>query len=422
MRVFSAILYVPMINGAKMKKLFINMIGLFITQFGNMIAPILIIPCLSRATSAQEMGVTLFSLSFVAWLSLFVEYGFSLSGSREIAQMPDKKRQIFSNVQTTKIALSIGCVFVALLVGLTLPIYNGKGDYMLVTIFLGVIIGMNPIWYFQGIQNVLIPSVIDMLGTSIWILLVLFLSPEKEAGLFSLYSLLLIKFFIYGGGVFFLVARLGMEWIGFDGIIKELKKGGGLFIFRLAISIYTTGNVVLLGYLVPPAQVGFFVAAERIAKAANSILFPVVNALYPKISSLVGNDDKKIIVINRLSILVMVFFTSIFLGLIYTIGDFIIYLLLGEEAQGVMPILKIVAWAVPLIAISNVLGFQCLIPRNYEKCVNSIMFFTAGINVIFAILLTKIFGISGMAWNMVVIEFFVLAQMLILIVAKRIEI
>lgn len=398
-----------------------NIFGLSCVQFGNMIAPLLVIPFLSRVISPKEMGITLFSLSFVTWLSLFVEYGFSLSGSREVAQNNSNKRNIFSRVQTTKFFLSLLTILLGLAIGYTFPIYDNEKLFIIITVLLGVSVGINPIWFFQGEQKVLLPSIIDMLGTVLWIFVVFFGPIKNNLGFWVLVYLCIIKFFVYGLLSFFIFKKIGFYWGGVSAILDEIKKGFPLFLFKLAISLYTTGNIIILGYMVSPTQVGLFVAAERIAKAANNMLLPIVNALYPKISSLTHGGGEKIILINRISIVSMLAITLSFVCMVYFFGDKIIYFLLGNYSSEAFILLKIISLAVPIIAISNVLGFQCLIPNNLEKYVNRIMFFTGAINIILAILLTMRWQAIGMAWNLVIIEFFVVLQMVGLLLNKRVK-
>ncbi|WP_170982635.1 oligosaccharide flippase family protein, partial [Escherichia coli] len=58
---------------------------------------------------------------------------------------------------------------------------------------------------------------------------------------------------------------------------------------------YTTTTVVVLGFICGPVSVGYFNAANTIRNAAQSLMKPIYQAVYPRINSLFEDNYAKII-------------------------------------------------------------------------------------------------------------------------------
>ncbi|MBD4005361.1 oligosaccharide flippase family protein, partial [Xanthomonas citri pv. citri] len=76
--------------------------------------------------------------------------------------------------------------------------------------------------------------------------------------------------------------------------------GFHVFISTSAISLYSTGIVIILGFISGPTSVGNFNAANTIRNALQGLLNPITQAIYPRISStLVLNRVKGVILIKK---------------------------------------------------------------------------------------------------------------------------
>ncbi|WP_148058992.1 oligosaccharide flippase family protein, partial [Pseudomonas chlororaphis] len=91
-----------------MKRLLKNMGLLFSVQLCGYLIPILEIPVLARALGVQEYGKVVLIQSVALLTSLVVEYGFSLSGSRQVAIARDDSgalARIFGEVLSAKLLI-----------------------------------------------------------------------------------------------------------------------------------------------------------------------------------------------------------------------------------------------------------------------------------------------------------------------------
>src|SRR5260370_4916578 len=87
-------------------------------------------------------------------------------------------------------------------------------------------------------------------------------------------------------------------------VARTLRLGWSTFLYQGALSFYTTGNGFLLGLFGTPAAVGYYIGAERISKAVSTLLLPITQAVFPRISHLASQARGEAARLARKSLLV----------------------------------------------------------------------------------------------------------------------
>src|SRR4051794_4441992 len=68
-----------------------NAIALYAIQFCRKLVPLITIPYLARTLGPASWGTVAFVLAMASFLSLFMEFGFDLSATREIARQRNNR-------------------------------------------------------------------------------------------------------------------------------------------------------------------------------------------------------------------------------------------------------------------------------------------------------------------------------------------
>jgi PST family polysaccharide transporter len=269
-----------------------NFFSLVVLQVLNVLLPFLTIPYLISKIGLEKFGLLTFVHSLILFLVIFVEYGFNTSTTREISiNSHDKKEveRIYSEVFSAKIFLLLICFFLFLMVVFNVDKF--RQDYLIYFLYFGIVIGQTlfSLWLFQGLQKMKYVTYVNVFFKTIFTICVfvfvngvddiwmvpLFLSAGS---LLSGVSSLFIVRFIFG--IRYSIPK-------FQAIKLQLKSGYHLFMAEFYMAVLTYSNVLILGFLSGNVSVGIYSAAEKVIRAAASLLSPVINTLYPHVSKLV---------------------------------------------------------------------------------------------------------------------------------------
>jgi PST family polysaccharide transporter len=82
---------------------------------------------------------------------------------------------------------------------------------------------------------------------------------------------------------------------------------------------------------------------------------------------------------------------------------------LGPGFQSAVPVLRLLVWLVPAIALSNALGIQWMLPLGLDRTFNRIILGAGIMNILLAVFLAPLYAQMGMAWAVLASEIFVTA-------------
>jgi len=208
-----------------------------------------------------------------------------------------------------------------------------------------------------------------------------------------------------------LYRRIPFRWPTWELTKSALGMGWTMFLSRSTVSLYTTANTFILGFFAVPAQVAFYGGAERINRAVLGLLQPISQALYPRMSHLAVSSRHRAAAAARLSLWVFGGLGFLSAAVFALLAPWVIRILLGPRYQPVVAVFRVLTLLLPLIALSNVLGTQWMLPLGMDRMFRSIALWAGVLNVSLALLMAPRFGPMGMAWSVVVAEAFVTAAM-----------
>lgn len=399
-----------------------NALALYAVQAAQYLFPLMVVPYLARVLKPAGYGMVLLAQSLAVWLALVVEYGFGLSATREVARHKgDQARlsDIVSGVLGAQVLLSLVAIGIAAAHAWSVGSFRAAPEYAWLAWLAAVAQALGPVWYFQGQERMLYPASLNVVVRGITAAATLLWVRQPDDG----WKVLGLQ--AAGGLIVSLltVARMHREVPrkrpGLPAIRGALQMGWSMFFFRAAVSLYTTANTLILGMFVPPSEVAFYASPEKVSKAVLSGLSPISQALYPRMSAMVAQDVERARRVGRLA-LVSMGSLGLFLGVAtWLASPAIVRLLFGPGYEPAVPVLRVLAWLVPLIAISNVLGIQWMLPCGMDRAFNLIIFCSGILNVALSSILAPRFGAVGMAVAVLVTEAVVTASMVAVLLRHR---
>jgi PST family polysaccharide transporter len=391
-----------------------NIISLYLLQISYYILPLITVPYLVRVLEPEKYGLVAFGQSLIAFFAFFVNYGFDLTATREISKKRSDNREvsrIACGVWTAKALLCL--IGFSVLLFLILYVRRLGEISLLLIILYGIAVGnmLFPNWLFLGLERMKAISIINLSMRTITTMGVFILIRSSDDYLF--YAGLLSFQWIFAGliGAWFAFSRLKIRVSipKITDVFSILSKGSALFVSNIAQCIYYSGNSFILGILTNYSTVGYYNAAEKITLSLLGLFKPVAYAVYPRFSRVASSSKNTVLLWGKRLIYVM---GSI--GLVATITVFIgasmiVNIVLGSEYEPSVTVLKILSILPLIMALSDVLSLQIMLPFNKDNLYTMIRVLTATLHVVLALLLIPRYRENGMAFV------FVISQSLILI-------
>jgi PST family polysaccharide transporter len=401
-----------------------NTLSLYAIYLPNYFVPLLVIPYLARVLGAVGWGLIAFTQAFGAYLSVVIEFGFFLSANREVARYREdrvKLGEILTGVLGARVLLCLACMGPALAAGVWFPIFREHPDLFWAGLFWGTVQGFSMSWFFQGLERMRLVAALETPGQFLGIIaILLFVHRPQDAWL-----VLVIQGLAYAlPAVVELVLayrEVPFHLPTFRSIREGLRMGTSMFLYRGSLELYAKGNALILGLFVAPQLVGYYAAAEKIARASYRLLNPVTQALYPRMTYLLHHARERA---HRLARMGVIFVGGIGLALaflVYVSAPWLIRIILGPEFAPAVPLLRILALMPALIAFGQAYGTQWMLPLGLDRAFNFVMLLAGGIDMALALILAPRYADFGMAWVAVFTEALIAAGFYLVLRSYRLD-
>ena len=256
---------------------------LSVLQIFNYVAPLLLLPYLTRVLPVEEFGAVMVAMASVMLVFVLTDYGFSLSATYRISQNRDDKNYInklISQIFTAKIFLTATALIALFAISILPSFYEYR--YIFWSGSIAVIAqAYQPIWLFQGLENMKY-FVIYMVMTKIfYVALALILVSEPGDGLWvlgswsvsNLVGALTALFMLKKQGFEISLSSISQAWL-------ELKESAQFFWSRVAVAFYTSASSIIVG-TAGLHQAAMYSSAEQGYKAGQAVTTSITQAMYP---------------------------------------------------------------------------------------------------------------------------------------------
>ena len=388
-----------------------NVIALYGVQACTYLLPVLTFPYLARVLGPSGWGRVVFAQLIGSVVAVVVEYGFDISASRETSRHRDEPRQLarlISGVLGAKGLLAVLAVCGALIFReLSHHLSASKLLFWMGTIW-GVFQGINMLWYFQGLERMRLASVLEISGKVVATLSIFVLVRRPEDGWKVMAAQCIGCAVAHGITVVLAYREVGFAWPTPRAVWQALRMGGSMFLFRAAQSMSGSINGLVLGSVTSLAVLGEYAGAERLSRVFQQGMWPVNQALYPKLTHQMENNTGDPMKTVRLSIIFLGGLGLLFGLILFFAAPLLVHLVLGSAFQNSVPALRIFALWIPLIALSTVMIFQLLLPNGLDNQFNLVTVIASLIGIGCSVLLAPRLGAAGIAWSAVISQLFTL--------------
>ncbi len=389
------------------KRLLENALALYANQFAGYIFPLILIPYIARTLHPAALGKVAMAQVFAAWAAMLMNFGFSLSASREVAisqEDPAKLSEIFSSVLAAKGMLACIVVLLAVFAGHYVQIFRESPAFLFAALLIATMNGMNLTWFFLGLERVRFITFFDLAAKTCSLVGVLLtVKGPQDAWKVLAFQGVGATIPAAAGMVIALryakikVPSLARTW-------QSIAQSWSFFLVNSIITFYGSANVMILGTVQSARIVGFYSGGDKTVRPFCNLFGPITQALYPRISILTGVNFREAsrLAFRSMRILVSLGFA---MGLIVSISaPLIVKVMLGNDYLASIPVIRLLAWLIPLTAAGFCVGQQGMLPFGFEKIFVRTVMVSAIIDVSLAFVFSSKVGAVGLVLAMLIAE------------------
>ena len=374
-----------------------NIIYSSILTAANYIFPLVTYPYVSRVLGVDNIGACNFVDSVINYFILFSMLGISTVGIREISQARsdrEKLNQTFSRLFTIN-TVSTTAVLIALLVSMfTVPQLRENSHLMWIGVLKLISNYLLIEWLYKGLEEFKYITSRTVLVKCLYVVAV-FLFIKSPADTTIYYMLLTLM--ITGNALINIVHS--RKYVKYS---LTLQKSSALLkaiiILGIYASMYTTFNVVYLGFECGDTEVGYYATSTKIYRMILSVFTAVTGVMMPRLASLLSEEKFgtfRSLLKKSFRILFIIFIpTSLAIGIF---APQIIHLIAGAGYEGAIMPLRIISPLLLIIGLEQIIIIQGLMPlkKDKEVLINSAA--GAATGIIANLILVPQYGATGAA-------------------------
>ena len=379
-------------------------------------------PFLVKTIGVEKYGLINVAQAVIMFINIFVDYGFNLTATREIAISSNdnqKKSYLFSVVIVTKFLLfSIALIVIF---AYSFIRYSYSLDYKLLLYSMPIVFGqmLTPQWFFQGIEKIQYVAFMNVFFKTLSVISIFFLIkvPEDYIYVNLLQGLGGCLVGILCTGLIFTNFQIKFISISVKDIKHEIIEGWYIFTANLASTTYIYSNVIVLQIFATSEIVGYFSIAEKLTTSLRQIMGVVTQATYPMACKLANEEHKKLVFFLKQVFIPLTVLLTIICAIIFLFAGNITEIIIGNRNKAVVMYIQ---WMiiVPLIVFLNCPAYQTLLAYNLKKICSRILISGAILNMVFNILLSYSYNALGTIIAIIITEIFITSSLYFILSTK----
>lgn len=372
----------------------------------SMIIPVITIPYLSRVLGPLNIGIFSYLNSISVYFILLGSLGTELYGIREIAYKQNNKYErskVFYEIFIVRvISISISLILFYALFCINNE-YSVLNKILLIEILSNI---FDITWFYQGLEDFKKIFVRNLLIKLISLVCIFTLVQSSND--LSIYMIIYCLSIVLGNVMLWRDIDKYLEKVRLRelDIKRHLKPIMILFIPQVAVQIYMVLDKTMLGYLISDkSEVGYYEQAQKITRflfyliaSLSAVIMPRVSLEYAK-----GNIEKVKEYLYKSFDYVFMMVVPMSLGDV-CVSNVFVPIFLGNDYMKSIPILNILSITNIIIAISNLIGSQYLLPLNRNKEYTIACVSGAVVNIVFNWLLIPKYQAIGACMGTIIAE------------------
>lgn len=378
----------------------------------NLLLPLVLTPYLIRVLGLLNFGKITFSVAIINIFGLLIDYGFNLTGTKEIALNKNNNEalgKIVSGILTTKFFLMLFTFFL-LNIGLLTPFLSENKELFLLSFFICIGQSMNPGWIFQGMEKMRLFALVNVVfKISYMVFIFVFIREPKD----YLYVNALFGLSILFTGIVSIILlrtkfNIRFTPASFAVVGSYLKKSFYYFISGFFVNISGYAGSAILGIFTTYRIVGLYGIVEKILQLVRQLLIIYSQVLYPAACRKANESVQAYTSFMKKAFTPFFIFYFLICACIFIFAPEIAWYFNKTDIGTLTNGIRIILLAA-LCTSLNIPAYQSLLAYNFSKSYTFVLITTSVISVLLNLFLASHYGLFGSIINLLITEFIMMA-------------
>ena len=360
------------------------------------IVPLITSAYVSRVLRPEGVGANSFTNSIIQYFILFANMGIGYYGNRQIAYVRENKDQMSKTFWEIQIVKTIMTLYAFIAFEIFMLFYTRQPEYMWAQSLNLIAIAFDISWFYEGIEDfkvtVLKNSLVKILSM---IAIFIFIKGPNDV---TLYIIVLALSTLIGNLTLWPNIRRDLDKVSikFLNPWQHFLPMAELFIPQIATQVYVQLNKTMLGVMVNETSSGYYQYSDNLVKLILALVTATGTVMLPHVANAVSHGDMH--KVNKMLYKSFNFVSAVSYPMMFGLAA--ISLTLAPKYYGpgygpVGPAMMIESIVILIIAWSNVLGVQYLLPIHKQKQFTWSVTLGAVVNLILNVPLIRIWGLNG---------------------------
>ncbi len=357
-----------------------NTVMLYIMQFSTYLLSFIVVPYETRVLGPTYYGKLGVATAIMVYFQLVIDFGFLLSATEDVSRNREdrnKVSKILTAVTIDKIFLTIASVIVLLALCELLPSWREDRTFYLLFLIATAINSMIPDYLYRGLEQMTAITVRTVAIKAFFTVMIVLLLKQPEQ-----YCVIPILNIIGNGaallGVYLhLYRQMDIRFVKCTAreVWDSFRRSSTFFYSRIATSVYTASNTVILSIISAGSSIGYYSLADKLVTTAKNGLSPISDSMYPYMTK---NRDFKL-VWRILKVVMPVIIAGC--AIVFIFARPLCEIVFGAEYGDAAPVLRAMLPVVIVILPSYILGFPTLSAMGLSQYANYSVVFGSALHV-----------------------------------------
>lgn len=270
------------------KKIVENYIFMTVLQILNSFFHLLIYPYLIKSLGTETYGVFVYVNSITAIALIFVNFGFDLPATKQVAHEVNNKNSLsytLSCIFTAKNYLFITTGIILWIIVGIIPSFSDKKEYFLLSFISLYSFVLFPQWFFQGIQKMSVVTYVQ-LGVKLFSLPLIFIFIKKPEDIILYFFIIGIGNILGGLWVYIILRwqyKIKISFVSLNLLKRWFFDGFPFFCTNLIGALKESIIPIITGNYFGMHEVSVYDLANKIIVIPSVLSSKINDALFPKL-------------------------------------------------------------------------------------------------------------------------------------------